>query len=424
MFKQLRNRFLILNLFIISVMMFISFASIYLITYQNVQKSINDELNKTFDFYSRSDNNFNHPHPGPNGLQHGRPDNFQQLSERSVSFSLVTDKQYNIISKASSFIIDDTLYETAKETVLHLKKITGTLKLNGNNWAFAINSDPYGYRIIFIDITSEHGILTSMIYTFIIIAFIMIIFIYFISRFFANRSIKPVKDAFEKQQQFIADASHELKTPLAVINTNVDVLLTNSDDTIESQTKWLYYIKSESERMAKLTNDLLYLTQMDTSNNKMIFSDFNMSEVVEHVILTMEAIIFEHNITLNYDIEPDLITHGNSEQIKEVVMILLDNALKYTNEAGSVNISLKKRNNDLVLNVTNTGKGISQEHLERIFDRFYRTDRSRTRSSGGYGLGLAIAKAILTQHKGRIYAKSTVNESTSFYIELPFIWKK
>jgi two-component system sensor histidine kinase CiaH len=208
------------------------------------------------------------------------------------------------------------------------------------------------------------------------------------------------------------------------LNTNVDVLLSNSEDTISNQSKWLYYIKSESERMAKLTNDLLYLTQMDTSNNKMIFSDFDLSQAVENVILTIEAVIFEHNISLEYDIEPDLIIHGNCEQLREVVMILLDNALKYTNEAGSVKVSLKKHNNDALLTVINTGKGISEEHLERIFDRFYRTDSSRTRNSGGYGLGLAIAKAIIHQHSGRIYAKSTVNESTSFCIELPLVCKK
>lgn len=424
MFKKLKNRFLILNLVIISVMMFLSFASIYFITYQNVHKSINDELDKTIALYNKSDNNFAHPHSDSKGFKHGKPDKFEQLSERSVSFSLLTDKKYNILSKASSFNIEDTMYETARKAVILQKKTTGTLKLNSNNWAYTINSSLDGYRIVFVDITSEQGILTSMIYTFIIIAFIMIIFIYFISRFFANKSIKPVKDAFEKQQQFIADASHEFKTPLTVINTNVDVLLANSDDTIDNQSKWLYYIKSEADRMAKLSNDLLYLTQMDTSNDKMISSDFDYSEIVENVILTMEALIFEHNITLNYDIEPELVTHGVIEQLSEVIMILLDNALKYTNKEGSVDISLKKRNNDIVFCITNTGTGISGEHLGRIFDRFYRTDKSRARNNGGYGLGLAIARSIIHQHKGKIYAKSIVNEHTSFYIELPLVQKK
>jgi signal transduction histidine kinase len=247
----------------------------------------------------------------------------------------------------------------------------------------------------------------------------MLIVILFISRFFANKAIKPVKDAFDKQKQFIADASHELKTPLAVINTNVDVLLSNGEDYINSQSKWLHYIKSEAERMAKLTNDLLYLTQMDYSDIKMIFTDLNLSETVENVILTMEAVIFEHRITLNYDIEPNLVINGNAEQIQQIVMILLDNAIKYTNSNGAVSISLKKNYNNILLSVKNTGEGISEEHIDKIFDRFYRTDKSRARKSGGYGLGLAIAKAITEQHGGKIFVRSVLNESTTFTVELP-----
>lgn len=227
-----------------------------------------------------------------------------------------------------------------------------------------------------------------------------------------------MKEAFDKQKQFIADASHELKTPLTIINTNADVLLSNSDDTIHNQSKWLHYIKSETERMTSLTNDLLYLTEMDDSRSTMIYSKFNLSEAVENIILTMEAIIFEKRISLEYDIEPNLTVMGNSEQIKQVIMILLDNAVKYTNSKGSVTLSLKKQHNDMVLSVTNTGEGIAPEHLARIFDRFYRTNASRARKQGGYGLGLAIAKSIVEQHKGKIYAKSTVGESTTFYVHL------
>lgn len=171
--------------------------------------------------------------------------------------------------------------------------------------------------------------------------------------------------------------------------------------------------------MAKLTNDLLYLTQIDYSEIKMIFTHFNLSETVETVILTMEAILFEHDITLDYHIEPDLTTYGNSEQIQQVVMILLDNALKYTNRHGRIDISLKRSHNTIVLSLTNTGEGIPQEHLQKIFDRFYRTDQSRSRESGGYGLGLAIAKAIIEQHNGKITVKSVLNESTTFTVELP-----
>jgi signal transduction histidine kinase len=271
---------------------------------------------------------------------------------------------------------------------------------------------------VFIDVTAQQGILTNLIYTFAIVGLIMLIVIFFLSRYFANRSITPVKEAFEKQKQFIADASHELKTPLAIINTNTDVLLANREDTIENQAKWLHYIKSETERMSGLTNDLLYLTQIDDSRSSMIHAKFNMSDAVETIILTMEAVIFEKNISLDYSIEPQLMVHGNSEQIKQVILILLDNAVKYSRAKGSVNVSLKKQNNDVVLAVSNTGEGIAAEHLDRIFDRFYRTDASRARKHGGHGLGLAIARSIVEQHKGEIYARSVVGEGATFYVRL------
>lgn len=227
-----------------------------------------------------------------------------------------------------------------------------------------------------------------------------------------------MKEAFNKQKQFIADASHELKTPLAVINTNADVLLANSDDTIHNQIKWLHHIKSETERMKTLTGDLLYLTEMEDSRVGLMFTNFNVSESVESVILTMEAIVYEKDISLTYEIEAGLTVRGSSEQIKQVVMILMDNAIKYTKPKGSISLTLQQRHSEILLVVTNTGEGIPSEHLGRIFDRFYRANQSRSRKSGGYGLGLAIAKSIIEQHKGKIYAKSVLNEATSFYVQL------
>ncbi|MDF2522012.1 MAG: hypothetical protein K0R84_2640 [Clostridia bacterium] len=414
MFKKLRNRFLILNLLIISVVMLFSFASIYLVTYKSIYDDINAELHKVSEFYRK---------PGKSSVQlQPRTDLEYDVNpslQRAASFSISTDEQWNIISIISLFDMDGELYLNSYKAVLSQDKGAGQFKLDDRHWAYVVQPIFGGYSITFIDITSQQSYLTNLVYTFLVAALVMLIIIFFISSFFANRSIKPVKEAFDKQKQFIADASHELKTPLAVINTNVDVLLSNNEDTIENQSKWLHYIKSECERMTKLTYDLLYLAQMDYSDTKMIFTGFNISEAIENAILTMEAVLYENQISLNYEIEPSLTVSGNKEQIRQVVMILLDNALKYTNPKGAIDISVKKRSNDIVLSVTNTGDGISEEHIERIFDRFYRTDKSRTRKYGGYGLGLAIAKVIVEQHNGRIYAKSILNKNTTFYVELP-----
>jgi two-component system, OmpR family, sensor histidine kinase CiaH len=413
MFKKLRNKFLILNLITITFMMLASFTSIYLITYNYVRRDINMELRKMSEINNKQN--------GPQKEMKPGFENFEQQPGRSVSFSLITDNNYNIVRYNSVFNMSTDFYEAAKNAALSKNSREGNFKLEDNHWEFIVNSYLDGYKIVFLDTTSQQSILKNLIYTFLAVAFVTLIAIFFISRFFANKSIKPIKEAFDKQKQFIADASHELRTPLAVINTNVDVLLSNSDDSIKSQSKWLSYIKSEVERMTMLTSDLLYLTQMEYSDVKMIYSNFNLSETVENVVLTMEAVIFENNASLNYDIEPNLMIQGNSEQLKQVVMILLDNALKYTDLPGTINLVLKKERDNILLSVTNSGKGIPAELLDKVFDRFYRVDKSRSRNSGGHGLGLSIAKAIVSQHGGKIWANSVLNKSTSFNIEFPVI---
>jgi signal transduction histidine kinase len=473
MFKKLRNRFLIVNLVSISIMMLVAFVTIYTITYQNVQRETNMELYKVSDFYhspfglgaqqSRGEgqnggagvgtgtgsgsginsesnsgsatvpsspsrgggNNSNGMSGGNFGGYRGPGGDFGAPPARSVSFMIQTDKQWKITDTHSRFDMEDSFYTQALQKVDQEKtgqgdssRWTGQFALDGTDWAYVVDPSGDGHMIVFMDVTAQQGILTNLIYTFTVVGLMMLIVIYFLSRYFANRSIAPVREAFEKQKQFIADASHELKTPLAIINTNTDVLLANQEETIESQAKWLHYIKSETERMSGLTNDLLYLTQMEDSRSNLIHTGFNMSEAVESIILPMEAVIFEKNISLDYSIDPDLMVHGNPEQIKQVVLILLDNAVKYSGPTGAVNITLQKQNHDVMLTISNTGEGIAPEHLDRIFDRFYRTDASRARKHGGHGLGLAIAKSIVEQHKGEIYAKSVVGEGATFYVRL------
>ncbi|EFM11139.1 integral membrane sensor signal transduction histidine kinase [Paenibacillus curdlanolyticus YK9] len=425
MFTKLRNRFLVVNLVIISFMMLVAFAAIYTITYQNVHNDIDMELGRVSEFYHKPDGKFGGEKqkdgdhfPMGDGSKGSGKMNVNPPPERSVSFSLQTDEQWNITATNSRFDMDSEFYSLAISEAASAKSNAGQFTLDGNRWAYRVQTNEGEHQVVFLDVTAQQKIITNLVYTFAAVGLVMLVAIYFTSRYFANRSIAPVKEAFYKQKQFIADASHELKTPLAVINTNADVLLANSEDTISSQSKWLHRIQSETERMKTLTNDLLYLTEMDDSRASMLFSNFNASESVESVILTMEAVVFERDLSLQYQIEPDLTVRGNSEQIKQVVMILLDNAIKYANAAGTISVTLKKRHHDIMLTVTNTGEGIAPEHLDRIFDRFYRADPSRSRKQGGYGLGLAIAKSIVEQHKGKITAKSTPKESTSFTVQL------
>lgn len=453
MFTKLRNRFLMMNLITISLMMLVAFTAIYVITYRDVQRDIHIELMKVTDNYQRilggsgKTGNWDTPdtsapsdtldpmdssdpldpvRPGnskpdrqfDNGDRPPLMDRGGAPAERSVSFMLLTDKDWKILSTESPFEMDSDMVELALQEAVDQDRETGKFSLDGSRWIFNVRPTLDGNLVVFLEITSRQNILTNLVYTFAAVGLAMLIALYFASRYFANRSITPVKEAFDKQKQFIADASHELKTPLAIIHTNADVLLSNSEDTIRDQSKWLHYIKSETERMSKLTGDLLYLTEMDHTRSSVLYTPFDLSETVEQMILTMEAVLFEKELLLEYDIDPGIRVHGNSEQIKQVIMILLDNAIKYTNPGGTVALELSQPHGEAVLSVSNTGEGIAPEHLARIFDRFYRTDASRSRKQGGHGLGLAIAKSIIDQHRGKIYAKSTPGVSTTFYIHL------
>jgi len=429
MFTRLRNRFLLMNMVIITVIMLVAFASIYTITYQNVKRDIDMELRRVSESYRMTIDRPGRGKSGPDQTHPGQTDgkppmfaggtnNLSPPPERSVSFALKTDAQGNLLSVISRFEMEDAFYEEAAEKAVSKTPQGGRFTLDGTRWAYSAQVESGGYSVVYLDVTAQQIILTNLIYTFAAVALVMLAVIYATSRYFANRSIAPVREAFDKQKRFIADASHELKTPLAVIQTNADVLLASDEETIGEQAKWLYRIKSETERMKTLTNDLLYLTQMDDARAEMLHVPFNASEAIESVVLTMEAVIFERSLSLDYEIEPGLTVTGSAERIKQVVMILLDNAIKYNRPEGSIVLSLRRQHGHIQLAVTNAGPGIPAEHLDKIFDRFYRTDASRSRKQGGYGLGLAIAKSIVEQHGGKIHAKSVPGETTTFTVQL------
>ena len=411
MFTKLRNQFLVISMVTICVIMLIAFSSIYLITCQKLKSDIQADLQKVYNFYQKSPQKKDWFQEGHSLSQNTRQGN-------SFSLEIKTDTKWNIIATRSKFDFNNELYQLLTNEVASQGAKQGRLNVDESSWAYIVYKEKSGYLIYSLDVTNQLRIINNLTYSFIFVGLIMLVIIFFMNRFFANRYIAPVKEAFIKQKQFIADASHELKTPLAVISTNTDVLLSNREDTISTQSRWIHHIKEQTDRMKELTNHLLYLTEIDHTGSHILYVPFSLSETVESTVLTMEAVIFEKNISLHYDIEPDLTIYGNKEQMKQVVMILLDNAIKYTDYKGFITLHLQKQNQHTVLSITNTGDGIPPKHIDRIFDRFYRTDASRSREHGGYGLGLAIAKSIVEQHNGKIYAKSTLNKSTTFYIYL------
>lgn len=237
-----------------------------------------------------------------------------------------------------------------------------------------------------------------------------------LSYILTGKALTPVKETWIRQREFVADASHELRTPLTVIQTNLDAVLSDEDGTVDENEIWLDNAYSETRVMAKLIDHLLILAKADNNEEKMDISEFSFSEVVENVCQTMKVIAAKKNIELIMDIEDNIIIRADYDKMRRLVVILIDNAVKYT-EKGNVTVSLKTNKNKKFLVVEDTGIGINEKDLERVFDRFYRADKARHRE-GGTGLGLSIAKWIADKHKYSLTAESKANEGSRFILKI------
>ena len=245
----------------------------------------------------------------------------------------------------------------------------------------------------------------------IVVGLLGIMLVYIIAKKISKTIVKPVEESFEKQKQFISDASHELKTPLAVIEANADVLQEKT-----GENKWLTYIQNEVQSMNKLVNDLLTLSRMEKNDN-VHYQKFDLSKEVQMSVAVFESMIYEKGIKLETNIDEDISFNGDKEDIKHIISIVLDNAIKHTKEKGKIVVNTIKENSDVMIEIKNQGEPIPEEEQEKIFERFYRIDKARNRNEKRYGLGLAIAKGIVDKYKGTIKASSK-DGFTSFVVKL------
>ncbi len=232
--------------------------------------------------------------------------------------------------------------------------------------------------------------------------------------FFIRMMTRPVQDAFDRQRQFVWDASHEMKTPLAVIGSNADVLQGEIGDN-----EYLTYIRSEVRRSADLIQNLLMLARMDQNKLTADLKDMDLGEAVLEVALPFESTAFENGKILDLQVPEGIHVNGDKAMLQQLTVILLSNALKYSDEGGRITLEVKAGRKGKEILVSNTGDGIAPKDMERIFDRFYRVDSSHNREVEGFGLGLSIAKNIADAHKGKILVSSEPGEETVFRVVLP-----
>ena len=237
-----------------------------------------------------------------------------------------------------------------------------------------------------------------------------------ISWLLARWAVKPVETAWQQQRQFVADASHELKTPLTVIMTNAELL--NSPDFDETRrSQFAAHILTMSRQMRQLIEEMLDLARTDSGQSTLIFSQVDLSRLISDAVLPFEPVFFEAGLTLAVDIQPGLTVRGSQQHLRQTVDILLDNARKYAAPSGEISVTLTRCGGRCRLAVSNPGPGISKADLQNIFKRFYRADEAHPQL-GSYGLALSIARNIILRHRGRIWAESK-NGRNTFFVELP-----
>ncbi|CAH1210666.1 Adaptive-response sensory-kinase SasA [Paenibacillus allorhizoplanae] len=242
--------------------------------------------------------------------------------------------------------------------------------------------------------------------------------------YLANQALRPIKQSWDKQQQFVADASHELRMPLSIIRANVELAFRHPERSILHMSEPLSVVLEESKRMGRLTEQLLTLARADSNQEELMLKPLQLSEVIHEVVQKFEPLAELKEQNLELDVECGIELLGDAERIHQLLVILLDNSMKFTPADGTIRVVAWKKGNDIELVVEDTGAGISAEDLPYIFDRFYHGDKSRTRSTGGTGLGLAIAKWIVTTHGGEITPSSVLGQGTKMMLRFPVLQRR
>ena len=401
MFKKLKIELVLINLILTSLVLITIFSGIYILMDRSFQHSSLAKMSKTAEM---------------GRIPPSKP--FDRNMNPMESFFVKTDSMGSIIEISQNSNLDRDSYEALLGDIFKSSHSSGSITYKNYSLRYLKVPKDYGFIIVFLDRSSDNEILHRLIIISVTVCITSLILVFIISLFLANISLKPIINAWEKQQAFVADASHELRTPLAVIATNLDLVLGNQDDTVESQSKWLGNIKLETGRMTKLIEDLLYLARSDSRQQTPAFSNFDLSSAVTQSIVPFEASAIKHGILMTSRIEPGINFLGNEGRIKQLMAILIHNAIKHTPAGKSIEIYMNRIKGRIQITVQDKGEGIAPEHIDKIFNRFYKVDKARSRNNGNFGLGLSIAKSIAEEHNGNINVSSTLGEGSTFKVIL------
>ena len=398
MIRKLRLKFICVNMLIVTVMLTGIFTMIYHFTRYGMETRSIAMLQAV----------------ASEPFQHNRPGDLLDGVQLPF-FILDLDAAGNIMETDGYFDLSDLDYlQTLVSAADNAGGRDGVLSAYGLRFCRSIT--PRGERIAFADMSSERATLSNLIKTCILVGAACFAAFLLISWLLARWAVKPVETAWKQQRQFVADASHELKTPLTVIMTNAELLNSPGFDQAR-RSQFAAHILTMSRQMRRLIEEMLELARTDNGRSLSGFAPVDLSRLVSDALLPFEPVFFEKGLTLTSDIVPEVTVLGSGQHLRQVVDILLDNAQKYSDVPGEVTAVLTRQGSRCRLSVSNPGPALSKEELRSIFERFYRVDSAHTQR-GSYGLGLSIARNIVAHHHGRIWAESKEGRVT-FTVELP-----
>lgn len=401
--SKLRKKFIYFSVGIIAIVLLSIMAFVNVTNFYNLKRS-SDELLKTL--------------VENNGVMPSFKLNDNSKEEKTVYlknfsnrfFTVKTDNKKNVITVNT----DDVFFTSASEAVEYAKDVLSGGKSRGyyGGFKYVVENTENGKLIAFVDVVKDFDVFYSNLGNSVVISFFVLGFVTFFSFVLSKKAVAPMVQAYEKQNAFITDASHELKTPLAIINTSADVLEMES-----GESKWTGNIHKQVNRLNGLIGNLISLTKLEESDD-LDRLEFSLSDTLDDCVMDVKdyALSLDKNIVT--DIEKDISFKGDEKLIRQVIGILLDNAIKYAREKSDINVKLTKQNKKIVFTVENEADNLEIKNYNILFERFYRADSSRNSKTGGYGIGLSIAQSIVLKHKGKISADSFDGERIVFTVKL------
>ncbi len=424
MIKKLRAKLILACMFSLAVVLLVILGGVNLMSYQKVVSDADTVLSLlaandgAFPKLRAPQEEKDEGYFAPFGTPGGKPNLFNQrimspetpYESRFFSVLLGEDGQAVETDTGQIAAVD------AEQATDYAQKAAASGKTSGflDDYRFLVQNESGGIRVIFLDCGRSLSSFRTTLLASVSLAVLGLAAVLFLLLILSRRIVRPMAESYEKQRQFITDAGHELKTPMTIISADADLAEMEC-----GENQWLTDIRRQAQRLTALTNDLIYLSRMEEEQPKLQYIDFPISDVVEEMAQSFAAPARSQDKELQVQVQPMLSFKGDEKGIRQLASILLDNALKYSPPGGQLALRLEKQGRNLLLTVSNTcAQPMEQDKLPHLFDRFYRTDQSRNSQSGGYGLGLSIARSIVSAHKGKIRAESHDGTQLSIQVKL------